>query len=123
MSHDWDRQIEQIFTGAQKEDNFIISIGIITYLRNDLIKGQFICRHIYNCIIYTFSSITSKAYFFNAFPGLTNFDVMQGIDTTELTSENMAAILMPQQSVSPKLPPGCPAWAARLKKCEVRNID
>ena len=48
--------------------------------------------------------------------------MVQATDSTELSqaqaAESMAAILMPPPSV-PDLPAGCPAWASRLKKCEV----
>ncbi|XP_005110820.1 calcium-responsive transcription factor [Aplysia californica] len=54
--------------------------------------------------------------------GLSGLEMVQGTETAELNAaaaaESMAAILMPPPATVPELPPGCPQWATRLKKCE-----
>ena len=57
--------------------------------------------------------------------GLSGLDMVQVTDSSELSpgassTENIASLLMPPPAV-PDLPPGCPPWACRLKKCEVRG--
>ena len=46
----------------------------------------------------------------------------QVVDMVPVSSiSDVAEILMPPPPAPQNLPPGCPAWAARLKDCEVSN--